>query len=159
MQVFLLPEIQPQGHQLSLSPGALLEKEVTAKKTAQNQQGWGNFCHQQQHTSSRGTGSHLPAVYHQGREICIKFQSASCSFPNCRWALLQNVILQAQSPLNLDSFSCYLACHPNRQWSDSLLQGIHEGVDIGYQGVRKLFGQGTGSQCWTMVSGQRLPRH
>ena len=50
---------------------------------------------------------------------------------------LQNVILQAQSPLNHDSFSCYLACHPNRQWSDSLLQGIHKGVDIGYQGIRK----------------------
>ena len=50
---------------------------------------------------------------------------------------LQNVILQAQSPLNLNSFSRYLACHPNRQWSDSLLRGIHDGVDIGYQGERK----------------------
>ena len=54
-----------------------------------------------------------------------------------RSTLLQNVILQAQSPLNHDSFSRYLACHPYRQWSDSLLQGICEGVDIGHQGVRK----------------------
>ena len=54
-----------------------------------------------------------------------------------RNTLLQNVILQAQSPLNLNSFSRYLACHPDRQWSDSLLWGIRNGVDIGYQGVRK----------------------
>ena len=50
---------------------------------------------------------------------------------------LRSVILQAQSPLNHDSFSRYLACHPNRQWRDSLLQGICEGVDIGFQGIRK----------------------
>ena len=66
--------------------GAPLEKEVMAKKTVQNQQGWGNFHHQQQCPSSRATGSQLPAVYHQGREICIKYQSASCTFPNCRRA-------------------------------------------------------------------------
>ena len=54
-----------------------------------------------------------------------------------RTTQLQNVILQAQSPLNHNSFSHYLACHPNRQWSASLLQGICEGVDIGYQGIRK----------------------
>ena len=50
---------------------------------------------------------------------------------------LQSVVLQAQSPLNLDSFQHYLACHPDRQWSQGLLQGIQEGVDIGYQGERK----------------------
>ena len=50
---------------------------------------------------------------------------------------LQSVVLQAQSSLNLYSFQCYLACHPNRQWSQSLLQGIREGLDIGYQGKRK----------------------
>ena len=50
---------------------------------------------------------------------------------------LQSVILQVQWPLNLDSFWCYVACHPDRQWNKSLLQGIHEGVDIGYQGKRK----------------------
>ena len=54
-----------------------------------------------------------------------------------RTTQLQNVILQAQSPLNLDSFQCYLACHPDRQWSQSLLWGIHEGLDIGFQGERK----------------------
>ena len=45
--------------------------------------------------------------------------------------------LQAQLPLNLDSFQHYLACHPGRQWSQSLLWGIHKGVDIGFQGERK----------------------
>ena len=39
---------------------------------------------------------------------------------------LQSVILQAWSPLNLDSFQCYLACHLDRQWSQGLLQGILE---------------------------------
>ena len=66
--------------------GAPLEKEATVKKAAQSQQGRGNFHPQQQHPSNRGTGSHLPAVYHQAREICIKYQSASCTFPNCRRA-------------------------------------------------------------------------
>ena len=73
-------------------------------------------------------------------------------FPNCRWAhicrhcsrstKLWSVILQAQSPLNLDCFQHYLACCPNRQWSESLLQGIHKGVDIGYQGNRKTIWSG-----------------
>ena len=45
--------------------------------------------------------------------------------------------MQAQLPLNLDSFQHYLACHPERHWNQSLLQGICEGVDIGYQGERK----------------------
>ena len=67
-------------------PGAPLEKEATVKKAAQSQQGRGNYRPQQQRPSSRGTGSQLPAVYHQGREICIKYQSASCTFPNCRRA-------------------------------------------------------------------------
>ena len=53
-----------------------------------------------------------------------------------RTTQLWNVVLQAQSPLNHNSFSCYLACHPDRQWSDSLLWGICKGVDIGYQGIR-----------------------
>ena len=30
-----------------------------------------------------------------------------------------------------------MACHLDRQWSQSLLQGICKGVDIGYQGERK----------------------
>ena len=70
----------------SFPPGAPLEKEAMVKKAAQSQQGWGNFRQQQQCPSNRGTGSQLPAVYHQGREICIKYQSASCTFPNCRRA-------------------------------------------------------------------------
>ena len=60
-----------------------------------------------------------------------------CAGTVSRTTLLQNVILQAQSPLNLDSFSRYLACQPNRQWSDNLLWGICKGVDIGFQGERK----------------------
>ena len=69
-------------------PGALLEKDLAAKKTAQSQQGWGTYQQQQQqqHSSSQGSSPQLPAVYHQGREICIKYQSGSCSFPNCRRA-------------------------------------------------------------------------
>ena len=66
--------------------GAPLEKEAMMKKTVQSQQGWGTYCHQQQHTHSRSCGPQLPAVYHQGREICIKYQSGSCSFPHCRRA-------------------------------------------------------------------------
>ena len=60
-----------------------------------------------------------------------------CAGAVSRTTQLQNVILQAQSPFNLDSFQCYLPCHPDRQWSQSLLQGICEGVDIGFQGERK----------------------
>ena len=60
-----------------------------------------------------------------------------CAGTVSRTTLLQNVILQAQSPLNLDSFQCYLNCHWDRQWSDSLLWGICKGVDIGFQGERK----------------------
>ena len=67
-------------------PGAPVEKEAMVKKAAQNQQGRGNFHQQQQHSSNRGAGSQIPAVYHQGREICIKYQLASCTFPNCRRA-------------------------------------------------------------------------
>ena len=66
--------------------GAPLEKEATVKKAVQSQQGRGNFRQQQQCSSNRGAGSQLPAVYHQGREICIKYQLASCTFPNCRRA-------------------------------------------------------------------------
>ena len=67
-------------------PGALLEKDLAVKKAAQGQQGWGMYQQQQQCSSTRGTGSQLPAIYHQGREIYIKYQSGSCSFPNCRRA-------------------------------------------------------------------------
>ena len=67
--------------------GGLLEKDPAMKKAAQGQQGWGNLHRQQQqHSITRGTGSQLPSIYHQGREICIKFQSNSCSFPYCRRA-------------------------------------------------------------------------
>ena len=66
--------------------GALLEKDPAMKKVAQGQQGWGMHRQQQQHSTARGSGSQLPTVYHQGREICIKFRSGSCSFPNCRRA-------------------------------------------------------------------------
>ena len=52
--------------------------------------------------------------------------------------------MQAQSPLNLDKFKHYQACHPDRQWSESLLQSIHEGVDIGFQGISKTVWSGNG---------------
>ena len=60
-----------------------------------------------------------------------------CAGTVSRTTQLQNVILQTQSPLNLDSFQHYLACHLDRQWSQSLLRGICKGVDIGFQGERK----------------------
>ena len=66
--------------------GAPLEKDPATKKFAQGQQGQGMYQHQQQRSSTRGTSSQLPAIYHQGREICIMYQSGSCSFPNCRRA-------------------------------------------------------------------------
>ena len=50
---------------------------------------------------------------------------------------LQSVVLQMHLPLNLNSFKHYLACHPDRWWNESLLQGICKVVDIGYQGDRK----------------------
>ena len=64
--------------------GAPLEKDSAGKKIAQSQQGWGTYRQQQQCSSSQGSSPQLPPVYHQGREICIKYQSGSCSFPNCR---------------------------------------------------------------------------
>ena len=117
------------------------------KKAAQGQQGQGMYRQQQQYSTTRGTGSQLPASYHQGREICIKYQSGSCSFPNCRRAHVcrhckQDLPATDCHPagpvtLNLDSFQHYLACHLDRQWSQSLLWGICKGVDIGFQGERK----------------------
>ena len=67
--------------------GALLEKGLASKKAAQGQQGQGNqHRHLQQCPVTRGSSPQLPSVYHQGREICIKYQSSSCNFPNCRRA-------------------------------------------------------------------------
>ena len=65
-----------------------------------------------------------------------------CAGTVSRTTQFQNVILQAQSPLNLDSFQHYLACHPDRQWSQSLWWGICKGVDIGFQGERKTIWSG-----------------
>ena len=68
---------------------ALLEKDLALKKATQSQQGWGTYQrHQQQCSIPQGSGPQLPPIYHQGREICIKYQSNSCTFPNCRWALV-----------------------------------------------------------------------
>ena len=54
-----------------------------------------------------------------------------------RTTQLWSVVLQVQLLLNLNNFKHYLACHPDRWWSESLLQGICKGVHIGYQGNRK----------------------
>ena len=66
-------------------PGALLEKDMPMKKAVQSQQG---------QEINTGTSSIVPPPgapalscplsTNQGREICIKLQSNSCSFPNCR---------------------------------------------------------------------------
>ena len=66
--------------------GAPLEKDLAMKNATQGQQGWGMHRQQQQHSTAMGSSSQLPAIYHQGREICIKLQSGSCSFPSCRRA-------------------------------------------------------------------------
>ena len=72
----------------------------------------------------------------------VPVASPTAEGPTCvgtvsRTTQLQNVILQAQLPLILDSFKHYLACHLDRQWSQSLLLGICKGVNIGFQGERK----------------------
>ena len=72
-------------------PRAPLEKDPAMKKAAQGQQGQGMHRQQQQCSTTRGSGSQLPAVYHQGREICIKFLSASCNFPSCPPAHVQTL--------------------------------------------------------------------
>ena len=88
----------------------------------------------------------LPSTTRAGRSAlnCNQVPAASptaegpmCAGTVSRTTQLQTVILQAQSTLNLDSFQHYLACHPDRQWSQSLLQGIHKGMDIGFQGDRE----------------------
>ena len=128
--------------------GVPLEKDPAMKKAVQGQQGWGNLHrHQQQHPVTRGSGPNcVPSTTRAEKSVWSSSQSPAVSpnveGPTCagtvsRTTQLQNVILQAQSPLNLDSFQHYLACHPDREWSQSLLQGICEGVDIGYQDERK----------------------
>ena len=67
--------------------GAPLEKDLALKKAAQGQLGlWNQQRHLQQHSLSRGSSPQLPPVLYQGREICIKYQSHSCTFPTCRKA-------------------------------------------------------------------------
>ena len=79
---------QPWCHWLSLSPGgpagegfSMWRRLLKASRAGEPIQ-----RHQQQHSFPQGSGPHLPPVLHQGREICIKYQSNSCTFPNCRWA-------------------------------------------------------------------------
>ena len=128
-------------------PGAPLEKNLATKKVAQGQQGWGMHRQQQQHSIPGAPAPNcLLSTTRTGRSVLSSSQvpaaSPAAEGPTCagtvsRTTQLQNVILQAQFPLNLDSFQCYLACHLDRQWSQSLLWGICEGVDIGFQGERK----------------------
>ena len=86
--------------------GAPLEKDQATKKAAQGQQGQGMHRQQQQCSTTRDSRSQLPTVYHQGREICIKFQSGPTASPAAegpmcagnvsRTTQLQNIVLQAQ---------------------------------------------------------------
>ena len=112
--------------------GAPLEKDLVAKKAAQSQQGQGTYHQQQQCSSTKSAFS-----ISQAPAASPTAEGPMCAGTVSRTTLLQHVILQAQSSLNLDSFQCYLACHPDRQWSESLLWGICKGVDIGFQGKRK----------------------
>ena len=71
----------------SFPPRAPLEKDPASKKAAQGQLGWEINRGTCSSITSHGASSpQLPPVFHQGREICIKYQSNSCSFPNCRRA-------------------------------------------------------------------------
>ena len=128
--------------------GALLEKDLAMKRAVQGQQG---------QELSTDTNSSIPlpgapaASCPPSTTRAEKFASSSSQtpavFPTVKGPMcagtvsktsqLQSVMLQDQSPPNLDSFQCYLACHSDRQWSQSLLQGIYEGMDIKYQGERK----------------------
>ena len=57
------------------SLGAPIKKDLASKKAAQVQPGWGNqHRHLQQHSISQGSSPQLPPVFHQSREICIKYQ-------------------------------------------------------------------------------------
>ena len=121
---------------------------MASKKVAQSQQGQGTYQRHQQQFSSPGGQAH---TCHLSSTKAGK--SASSTSPThtpsptadmpmsgvtvSRSNQLWSVILQVQLPLNLNNFQHYLACHPDRQWSESLLWGICKGVDIGYQGDRK----------------------
>ena len=111
---------------------------------------------------TRDTSSSTPSPGTQAPNCLLSStkagRSASSTSPTCapsptaegsmyagivsRGTQLWSVILEVQSPLNLDNCKHYLACHPDRQWSESLLQGIWEGVNIGYQGDRKMVWSG-----------------
>ena len=53
-----------------------------------------------------------------------------------RSTLLHNVVLVAQSPLDLNNFCKYLANHPDQVWCSKLLKGIEQGMDIGFEGEK-----------------------
>ena len=66
-----------------------------------------------------------------------------------RSILLPDVVLVAQSPLYLNNFNKYLANHPDQVWCSKLLQGIENGVNIGFEG-EGTWSQTIGSQLWTI---------
>ena len=132
----------PRG---STGEGSSIKESCTRPARA----GGNQHRHLQQHPAhQRHQSSSLPSIYHQGREnlhqvsnqtpaIFPTEEGPTCAGTVSRSTQVQSVILQAQLPLNLDGFQHCLACHPDRQWSQSPLQAICEGVDIGYQGERK----------------------
>ena len=64
-------------------------------------------------TSSSPSGSCFSPIFHEGKEICIKFQSNQCFFPKYQWAhickickqsyLLPSMVLR-HSPFNVHNF-------------------------------------------------------
>ena len=73
-----------------------------------------------------------------------------CAGTVSRTTQLQNVILQAQLPLNLDSFKCIWPA----TWTGSGVRAccwvFAKGWTLVFKVKGKLFGQGTGSQQWIM---------
>ena len=139
----------PQGHQLTLSPGGPCWRRIQNWRRLLEASRAGDIIRDTSSSvpSPRAPASSCPlSSSRAGRSTSSTNQthapSPTADRPTSagtvsRSTQLQSVILQAQLTLNLDSFQHYLACHPDRQWSQSLLQGICKGVDIGYQGKRK----------------------
>ena len=95
--------------------GALLEKDPAVKKTAQGQQGWRMHRQQQQCSIARDSSSQLPlSTTRAGRSVLHSNQVLAAS-PAAEGPMHAGTVSRTtQSPLNLDSFQCYLACHPDR---------------------------------------------
>ena len=91
----------------------------------------------------------IAPVYHEGREICIKFQSDQCRLLHAvrltsaatvsRTTQLLSVVLQPQCLLNAHKFEQYLMHHADHGWCAKPFESIYKGFNMGHIGVRKSF--------------------